>query len=322
MQYSIPDITAEQIVITALAVYYSDRLTAKAIGEWLETPEQYAERAAQGAKELGIIKETTQVRKILYEPVLPLCKYFAIAKVGERPIVFKQQLMEYEPFRFFKDRLLLGEDPASAAKHTKALYSISANWNVVKEKLSDWGSYAGILSSSQGKLGVAETSPGSFISWEQILDRATSTADYVIIRIGDEAANIIGKSNFDKLVALLAEHMDEGKPPNKLTDTLSGVVESIFSDIAKHIDPNIDLSNCQGLNQLFDKMRSENILAKKHLGFTGLLGQLRNAVKHEIDHQEQEAEWEITRETSRYAFEIALSAIRSVIAYSQDQHIL
>lgn len=322
MQYNIPNITAEQIVLTAIGIYYFHQLTVEGIGKWLGLSEEYAKNAAQGAKELKIVSERTEAGNTLYIPVLPLCKYLAIAKVEERPVIFRQQLLEYDPFLFFKERLQVEDDPNTAAKQTQARYSISAEWNIIKERLSDWGAYAGILASSQGKLEIAQASTVSFLTWQSILDRAESTTHYVRERIGERAAEMMGTHNFNKLVTLLGEYEDGTKPAKELTICLVGIVDTIFTELTKKIKRGIDLSNCQGLTQLFQTMKSEGIIAKKHLGFGQMLGQLRIAVDHDVDHQEREAEWEIDMNTSRCALEIALSAIRSVVAYSKGQYIL
>ncbi|NLI99349.1 hypothetical protein GX441_11935 [bacterium] len=325
MRYRIPAVTAEQIVLTAIGAYYFQNLTLKKLEKWLGLSSSRAKNATKGASELNFITEIKKNEFTEYKPVLPLCKYLALAKAEERPVIFRQQLLEYDPFLFFKERLLLENNQTTAATQTKNRYNIAADWNIIQGSLSDWGTYAGIFaSSSGGRIEIEERNWNTAKIWEEIIKRSGEARTYIIQRIGSEAADKIEREDLERLTTLLGEYMDLCKPPKDLTICLAGVADTIFTKLAKVIKPEIDLSGCLGIIQLFEKFKGDGLIANKHLGFGHLLGQLRNAVDHDVDRTTREAEWEIDMDTSRYAFEMMLSAIRSVVAFSKSppQYIL
>ncbi|MCJ7497561.1 MAG: hypothetical protein MUO78_05450, partial [candidate division Zixibacteria bacterium] len=196
MAFEVPDITPELIIQASEAVFFHGRgCTVPFVKQFLDLSDDYTSRALKGAQQLKLIEEKLKTGKQINTPVNPICKYLVRANKIEKTFIFRLQLEEFEPFAFFKTRLSVNVDPVRAAQETNAFYNLKSNVTLLKQILTNWGTFAGSLKADESKGGALVVSSSSlnepFKIIFDITNKTVAIQTYILGRVGLEAGNFI-----------------------------------------------------------------------------------------------------------------------------------
>ncbi len=136
----IPDASAEMIVASAEAVYYTRPSfdMTKVMTYLRATQQKTAEEALKGAALIGLVTEKGDGT---YEANNDVIRLEIHADDVSRKVVFRYLLEKFEPFRLFKERVFCGDSPLEAAEKVKLIADIETDSIKVKETFQQWGLY-------------------------------------------------------------------------------------------------------------------------------------------------------------------------------------
>jgi hypothetical protein len=139
--------TAEQVVaaVEAVAVHLAS-VDAATVAAFLDLPADRAKAALELAVDLGFITETSS--KFLASN--PLARFVITANQMQKAAVMRVLLESFEPFVRFRERLIATAQIDTAARQTKALLSLNAHPEEIKDTLISLGTYSKALNSQGG----------------------------------------------------------------------------------------------------------------------------------------------------------------------------
>lgn len=316
----LPRCTAEQVIEVAEAVAISNAsVTPQAVADFLNHPRETVERALSVADSLGLVAASGTS----YSASVPYGYFLSEATETRRIQVLRFALEGFEPYRFFKQRIALHNDPLRAARETKHRSGYANHEGEIRETLVSLGQFSGSLvySIETGYVVASSYETQAFLAVaEEIGLSGASTDDFLRQRLGDdvyayiqdEAEGII--SNLRSLLEKLAE----GEIKRTTVVHIGNACENFLIKVAREATPAVGLSGATGVTSKAKRLRDKGVIAEKHMGYFRLLGHLRNAADHGED-SEINMEWVISPEAVSVGAWTLLAAIRSVWLFVEPQ---
>jgi hypothetical protein len=115
------------------------------------------------------------------------------------------------------------------------------------------------------------------------------------------------------LAKVVADELDEG-----VVVLLSNACENFLTKLADEAAPAVDLVGANGIISKAERLKAADVIAQKHMGYMGFLGQLRNASDHGID-TDINMDWDVTGAATKLGVFALLAAIKSVVTFSMGR---
>lgn len=272
--------------------------TVDVISAFLDTTVQNTVAALDMAIELGLVSNSGTN----YVARNPLCRFTAIPE--HKAAVLRIVIESYRPFTVFRERLLATTDLRTAAHATKALCTLPADRDVVKDTLVSLGTYSRSLIPEGG--GNYQLDAPSLSNALQTIAAACVGVTTAEGRIRDQLGPVAE--------ALLAPQRDTVIVP--LADALirannrdgAGAVQAAGNAVESHITAmatrmNVALTGATGIIQKLSRFSNQRRLPRKIIQIGDYLGSIRNAADHGPDPDINNASWQIRDATGlEYVF--------------------
>jgi len=300
--------TAEQVVAVVDAASVFGEADPAFAAEFTDLSKDQAEAALQLAADLGLLQE----KKGKYSPASPLCRPLLSPREGARAVAMRVVLESYEPFRLFRERLLLTPVAATAAQQTKAALQLQADRERVKDTLISLGTYSqALVSEGAGRYRPAEGAQDNALD---ALARACGDLVPAEVRVREQLGPpACAQVSHDEVVRPLTEALLQAAAGDARGAVVraGNAVESYLTQVGA--ETVTSFAGATGVNAKLDRLEQARHLPKK-LGYAGrYLGHIRNAADHGID-PEINAAWSIRRGTGlEYVF-VACSFISALVA--------
>lgn len=320
----LPEVNAEQVVDAVEGVYIrsSENLlcTATQIAGFMSVSTERAQEALRAGAMLGYLEATEDGDEPTYLPAGAWARCVAEADMVARPAFFRLQLEHFEPYKLYKMRRLAGINRTSAARQVCNVFEIeSPPPGTVASTLDNWGSWAGSLEANErGEL--VPTSDAELLRevserLMEIENEHAAVLAFVQEEIGEEALAFIRGECLDDIIAAVTRFQN-GRRPDSVVWQLANAYEKFLRLIGERA-PVIDLSGANGIGQIGNALRSQGRVAKRHLGSVCFVNQVRIAVDHGGDKDEDNRAWGISPRVAEEAIMVALASIRSIYRYQR-----
>jgi hypothetical protein len=270
--------TAEQVVQVVEAVEAFRQATSQEVQDFCDLSQGQADNALTLAEDLGLINKAGTN----FKPATSFSSFVSSPDEAKKAAVIRVVLESYEPFVVFRQRLQATASADKAAEQTKALLSLSAHREEVKDTLISLGTYTGaIISAGGGKYStVISAEIGNPVLELSAAATDQATAELLIrTQIGPKADRL----DRTEVVLPLASALLKAKAGDVIgavTDAARSV-ESFLGRLA--IRTGVSLAGTNGISQKLDKFRAGNQLPKKVVEAAKYLGHVRNAADHGLD---------------------------------------
>jgi len=322
MPYTVHQTTAEEIIgATDAILQKATGATDQMISDFLQTSLQNAQNAANMAVEIGLVR----IDANLYHPLFPYANYIVTSSLPQKAAVLRFMLEEYEPYKFFKNRLrILNSSTDAAATQTKAVLNLTAHRTEISSTLISLGTYTSSLKS----LGAGRYSPtgGNDYTFIKIVEEVIHNRQTAELRIrerlGEEIIQWIDANDVLNPLITSYQRVAEAHIDSRAPIVHAGnAFESFLVQVANHYGVNIVGAN--GINSKIDRITGApaNNLNTKIKNVCKYLGHIRNAADHGIDAEIGHT-WTISADTSLEYLHVCLSAIRTTYDCIQGNFIL
>src|SRR4051812_12284372 len=116
--------TAEQVVAAVEAVVVNRQpSTVEFVANFSDLPKDQAEAALKLATDLGLLSHSAGT----YSTSCPLSRFIVTPKLMQKAAIIRILLESYEPFVFFRERLIATDAAATAAEQTKVYFDLDAH---------------------------------------------------------------------------------------------------------------------------------------------------------------------------------------------------
>lgn len=315
--------TAEEIVnATDAIVQKPTGVDAQTIADFLDINVPYAENAAKMAVELGLVQIAPTTN--LYRPLSPFANYLVTSNAKSKAAVLRMMLEQFEPYKFFKNRLLItGYATDAAATQTKATLSLSADRTEISTTFISLGTYTNSLQhNGAGRYAPVESEGHEFLEIVGEVVHERQVAETKIRgRLGEDIYSWIDTNDvFNPLVDAYQRAAVANVDPRPPIVHAGNAVESFLVQVANHYG--FSVAGRNGINAKIDEIvTAQHKLTKKHLNMVKYLGHIRNAADHGTD-AEIGSMWSVSTETAVEYVHVSLSAIRSIYDCMQGNYII
>ena len=277
------------------------------IAEALKMNERKARESLNMAKELGLLN---------------IAKEFALSDRNKQKLLFRKALQSFRPFLDFVFFLQKGDSPEESATKIRAIYDIKRNANDILWAFKNWGNFAGVFVNDSFELTEEIKDPEPSIIKELLTDVNNELkAKLWLDKVLGDAKNYLTDEDFELLTQAI---INLKKDPRNSLKISGEALEDVLRSIAK--DRNVDVSKKNGILQIAEEMRRNNLLADKHISilrglqvfldrdiFYGLAA-FRNMAHHSKDKKEMK-KWELGEELAlSYLIQVVL-CIKSLYYY-------
>ncbi|MGE3910946.1 MAG: hypothetical protein AB7K36_16430 [Chloroflexota bacterium] len=299
--------TAEQVMVATECVHIHLQPSAvEFVADFTDLPKDQAEAALHLSVDLGFLEFSGSA----FVGKSPLCRFLSSPDQSKKAAVLRIALESYEPFRFFRERLVATENAGEAAQQTKITLDLDAHRENVKDTLLSLGTYSSALvTEGAGRYRPFEE------SIENVLDsaaRACAELSSAQIRIreqiGSEAAAMVSAD--EVLVPLASSMVKLAENDSRGAVVVAGNAIESFLDMVGNRQ-SVVLANSTGINSKLDALNRNGALPKKLVHVGKYLGHIRNAADHGID-ADVGASWSIRPQTGIEFVYVACSFVRSV----------
>jgi hypothetical protein len=295
--------TAEQVVSAIECVFVTQgNATVDLVAEFADLPLDQAKSALKLAEDLGFLVECTIGEFIVQSP---LCRFVSSPNLTKKAAVLRIALEDYEPFR---ERLIATESASSAAQQTKALLSLNAHREQIKDTLLSLGTYSYALAAEGG----GRYRPNDE-SLENVLETAAkacidASAAEVRVReqVGEMAASLLSVDEVIRPLADALVRVAENDPRGAVV-VGGNAIESFLDYIGQRTSTS--LVGKTGINAKLDSLARGSI-PRKLVNMGKYIGHIRNGADHGIDPDIQ-ASWSIGPQTAVEFVFVCYSFIRA-----------
>lgn len=141
MAYEIFPTTAEHIVSSTDAVLLKNTgCDENFVAAFLDVPTDTARNALLMSSQLGLVKFNRD--DSLFYPVLPFSTYVVTSREQQKSAVVRVLLEQYEPYKLFKNRLMVTGLVHTAAEQVRVYFGLTAHRDSIKDTLTSLGTYA------------------------------------------------------------------------------------------------------------------------------------------------------------------------------------
>jgi hypothetical protein len=321
MSQRIPDASAELILAAAEAVYYlRPDFDIQKIATYIGTTSEATARGAlEGAKLLGFLIEAPNGTYLPEGRILHLQTH---ADGLARRMLFRVRLEEFRSFQVFKERVLCGDSALESAKKVKLLQDIETEVTKVKDIFQQWGLYGQSFSQDQiGNLVCSSEeglTPAYLLKVRASIASAEQARVFMQARIGEDYFRQLPAEVVDSFSSAMVRCHARHEPKPEIMFAIGTSMEKFLSFIAAKASPAVDLLGTNGMVQMAERLRSRDVLTRKHFGLIQAVGAVRNAADHGVDTDIDKV-WTLTYEAILDAGLIALDAVRSIMSWTETE---
>jgi hypothetical protein len=310
MPFSISQTNAEDVIGATDAVLQKhDGADVQLIADFLTTTTINAQNAANMAVELGLIRYDGTS---LFLPKLPYSNYLVTSNAVQKASVLRFFLEEYEPYKYFKNRLLITSSSGDAANQIKAILGLTAHKTEINHTFISLGTFTNsIVTAGAGRYIPNTNEDYEFISIVEEVIHNRQTAELKIReRLGEEIIQWIDNNDVYEPIVTAFQRAANTQIDERAPILHAGnAIESFLTQVANQLRVNIAGAN--GINAKIDRITGAGNLTVKHKNIVKYLGHIRNASDHGVDTDIGQA-WSISNETGVEYVHVALTAIRSI----------
>jgi len=302
-------------VIEAVCVLDS-RATLDIIAEYSDIANDSAQKALKMAMQLGFVQQEST----LFKPIHPFARLFTDAKTNEKKAILKFKLMEYEPFKFFANLILKGQDETRASCKTQMVYNFSGSPMILRNTFLDLGIFSRIFVEKEtGIETVFDAEPdirNIFESISNTLNEEAQVENFISTQLDEDVLEYV-RSFIDRLKTAALRISSNSKSCVKDT-------ADVFEDFLKKIcsEESVDITGANGIIEVGNRLKSASKITSKHQGFINFIGHMRNAFKHTTD-SEINATWDVSSDLPLNLFLVTLTAMNSIfLCIKRTEYIL
>lgn len=298
--------TAEAVLSAVEAVGVSLRPPDSAfVADFCDMRQPAAEAALGLAVDLGLLSQIGPH----YKPIGPLPTLLRTSNVAHKAAVLRVVLDTYEPFVFFRERLLATGQANQAAEQTRVGLDLDSHRDDIRDTLVSLGGYAQSLASlGGGRYAPPEEPVGSYLS--AIAEACTDDAAAQLAVRERLGADLVAVVSYDDVIVPLGKALLKAgqRDPRAAVVEAGNAVESYLAEWAHRVGVNV--ANDHGINAKVVALASAHQIPAKLVSASKYLGHLRNAADHGID-PDVAAAWNVQDSTGiEYPF-VALSFLVS-----------
>jgi hypothetical protein len=241
------------------------------------TPTQ-AEQAARLAVDLGLLQEMNGT----FESASPLTRFFATGDMPKKAIILRLVLESYEPFVFFRDRLISTDTAATAAQQTRAVLDLDAHREEVKDTLISLGTFSQALAGEGGARYLPVPAPAAN-RMEELAAAAEDVAaaeGRVRAQVGPGTAQVCSPQDVIRPLADALMRAANGDGRGAVV-AAGNAVESYLTEFGARAG--IDLTGAHGINAKVQRLAEAGVIAPKIAAIGRYLGNIRNGADHGVD---------------------------------------
>ncbi len=282
------------------------------------------------AKALGVSESTVQnaIGAFKQLELDKISDKIANSNLESQKQLFRKALQSYKPFLEFIFFLEKGDDPNKAIKKVLSIFEIRRKSEDVIRTFRNWGSFAGIFKGKNFELSeyIKSLKPSII---EDLFDSLNNEikAKIWIKKILGAAENYLSNEEYE---SLLRSILNIVKDPREAVQSAGEALEDFLRKLAH--DKEIDVSRKNGIYQIAEELRKNNVLASKHVPilkglqvfldrdvFEGLAA-FRNIAHHGKDKEEMK-KWELSEELAlSYVIQVLL-CIKSLYYYAIESQL-
>ena len=299
--------TAEQMVSAAEATSVLGEADATAVADFADVTINQAGNALALAEDIGLVAQAGAK----YVPRSPLTKFLSTASQSQKAAVVRVVLESYDPFTLFRQRLTDTGNATTAAQQTRALLSLQAHREEIKDTLISLGTYTQALIDEGG--GRYRPAAGPL---EESLRAIANSCEHLAAaeaRIRAQLMEHADSFDRDSVILPLARALLRAKDK----DGRGAVVEAgnaIESFLVAHAAvTQTNIAGATGINSKLDKFSQAGKITKKLVAVGKYLGNVRNAADHGIDADIGQP-WLITEATGLQFVFASCGFLHSVLA--------
>jgi len=294
--------TAEQVIAVVESICCKVKANKKYVEKFCDLSPEQSNNALNLAVDLGLLKSVGPD----YEIANTLARFLSTSSDKIKASILRIILESYEPFKIFRERLMVTNSPDQAAEQTIAYLGINAHREEVKDTLLSLGTYANsIMSLGGGKYTLTQSENDKLLSEIfNVCNNMVSCEQWIRNKIGKYFDDLSRDNVIEPLANALQKFFIENNP--KMVVTIAGnAYESFLVELSNIM--NVDLTGATGIISKLEKFRNNNKLPSKIIESAKYIGHIRNVADHGID-QEIDATWEIQEITAiTYIFAICSS---------------
>lgn len=323
MDYEIYPTTAEHIVgATDVVLLKNKGCNIDFVASFLDIPPESAKNACKMAEQLGLVK--TNGHGDIFYPDFPFASYLVTSNEQQKSAIMRLVLEQYEPFKTFKNRLIVVGLMQTAAEQTKIFHNLSAHRDVIKDTITSLGTFSqSLVSKGAGLYTIAElpSERNEFLLRIKDVVANRERAEIVVRQLlGEKAQSFI--DTLDVLEPLITSYQklsDSKIDPRSPILYAGNSFESFLVQVAK--EKGVKLERAHGINAKIDRLGNEGHILKKHKFMSKYLGHIRNACDHGVDEDIGES-WTITEKTSHEYVHVTMSCIANIVESMDGKYIL
>ncbi len=187
--------------------------------------------------------------------------------------------------------------------------------SVAWRAFESWGTYARLLVRAEnGQYGPASSSETLSLlrhSLDSLSGQDQDARQFILEQLGREAYEFIEGGVRDSLANTIVMFSN-----NNDSDRVILQAGNTFEDFLRLVGyRRVSLRSTHGIIQIGNQLRTNNLIAQKHLGAIQLIGQVRNASDHGGDPDVGNRRWNVTPTTTHLLILAILSSMRSIALY-------
>ena len=308
MPFSISQTNAEEVIGATDAILQKHNgADVQLIADFLTTTVPNAQNAINMAIELGLVYDDGSN---LYYPKLPYSNYLVTSNSIQKASVLRFFLEEYEPYKYFKNRLLITSSSSDAANQIKAILGLSAHRAEINHTFISLGTFTNsIVTAGAGRYIPSINDDYEFISVvEEVIHNRQSAELKIRERLGEDIIQWIDNNDVYEPIVTAFQRAANTQIDERAPILHAGnAIESFLTQVANHLIVNI--AGATGINAKIDRITAAGHLTTKHKNIIKYLGHIRNASDHGNDAEIGQA-WSISPNRGVEYVHIALTAIR------------
>jgi hypothetical protein len=320
MPLTIPEISGELIITSAEAVFYiRPEYSMDSIIQYVQTSQENIEKSLEAGVLLGFLRTNDNDEYEVDEQILRLITH--TDDLGRR-LIFRMQLNNFRPFELFAERIFCGDSSLEAARKVKQIHDLTNNFVTLKGTLENWGLYSTCFTQDPiGKLVSAsghDATPQYLRNIQSSIENEEQARTFISTRLGEESFGSLPTEVVNLISSAIVKTQLRVDEKQEIAFSIGTAMEKVLSIIGNNNDPPIDLSGANGINQMADLLRSNDVITKKHVGLIQAVGAFRNAANHGIDN-EIGKDWQLSYETIFDIILLLIDIINSLFNWTTRQ---
>ena len=314
MALAIPDASGSNIVAMVDLVVMSPGATAADCAAFADIPETRASDALAAAELLGLLRPDGQG----YAQTDWRAEVLAAGSVDQKRQIFRAQLERFEPYVYVRLRMIQGFDILQACREARARFALENQPAVIRDIFLNWGLHArSLVGDPPGPDTSAGIDSPLAAVIDPILDAGNAVEEFVSDALTPALYVGLDQGVRDNLLLGVRRFLNQ-EEPRSVGQPLGIAFEDYLRSVAGAAG--VDVSTKNGITEVGIELRSQHLIAKKHIALVQAVGAIRIAIEHGIDADEGH-EWQITTQGLRLLVATVMLGIKSISSYV-DHHAL